>query len=63
MGIKDHDNNFWWAEPLNRVNVLAKEGLPSGHLLNRQSFRFLTCARASRSCLRIIYRLVQTCDR
>jgi len=47
MGIKDLDNIFWWAEPLNRVNTTAGEGLPSGRLLNRQSFRSLTCARAS----------------
>lgn len=62
MGIKDLDNIFWWAEPLNRVNVIAKEGLPSGYVLNRQSFRSPTCARASRFFLRNAHKLVQSCD-
>jgi hypothetical protein len=35
MGIEDLDNNFWWAEPLNRVNAIVEEGLPSGHVQNR----------------------------
>jgi hypothetical protein len=31
MGTEDLDNNFWWAEPLNRVKIVIEEGLPSGH--------------------------------
>lgn len=34
MRIEDLDNNFWWAEPLNRVNALVEEGLPGGHVQN-----------------------------
>lgn len=31
MGTEDLDNNFWWAESLNRVNPAVEEGLPIGH--------------------------------
>lgn len=37
MKTEDIDNNFWWAECLNEVIAVNKEGQPIGNFLKRWS--------------------------